>query len=70
MMSENNASKPNCYECAHRRGVSGDAHIRCRNEGAAVSGNPAGIRRGWFMWPTNFDPNWLVSCDGFSPEGG
>ena len=30
-----------------------------------VTGNPAGIARGWFMRPANFDPVWLESCDGF-----
>ena len=30
-----------------------------------VSGNPHGVRRGWFNWPYNFDPAWLNSCDGF-----
>lgn len=30
-----------------------------------VTGNPHGIRSGWFMWPANFDPVWLVSCNGF-----
>jgi hypothetical protein len=31
----------------------------------AVVGNPLGIRRGWFNWPFNFDPTWLVECGGF-----
>lgn len=30
-----------------------------------VVGNPNGIKRGWFSWPCNFDPNWLQACDGF-----
>ncbi len=61
--------RPNCYECAHRRGVPGDAHSRCNNQDAAVSGNRIGIQGGWFMWPANFDPTWLVSCDGFKRDG-
>lgn len=24
-----------------------------------------GIRMGWAAWPFNFDPVWLVACDGF-----
>lgn len=24
-----------------------------------------GIIKGWFMWPVDFDPVWLVSCNGF-----
>lgn len=27
-----------------------------------------GIRSGWFMWPTNFDPTWLENCDGFEEK--
>jgi len=30
-----------------------------------IAGHPQGIRHGWFMWPVNFDPTWLVNCDGF-----
>lgn len=33
-----------------------------------VRGNAAGIRRGWFNWPWNFDPVWLERCDGFEPK--
>jgi len=58
--------KPNCYKCVHRFPIPGDAHSRCNNISAEVSGNPHGIRSGWFMWPLNFDPTWLESCDGFS----
>jgi hypothetical protein len=58
--------KPNCYKCVHRLGIPGDAHSRCNNHKAKVEGNPRGITNGWFMWPLNFDPTWLISCDGFS----
>lgn len=33
--------------------------------GIKVIGDPVGIRRGWFNHPFNFDPTWLVSCNGF-----
>lgn len=59
-------SKPNCYECVHCLPVPGDAHKRCNNTNANVEGDSHGIRMGWFLWPVNFDPTWLVSCDGFS----
>jgi hypothetical protein len=26
---------------------------------------PRGIQMGWFIWPVNFDPVWLINCDGF-----
>jgi len=31
-----------------------------------VAGAERGIRRGWFLWPVNFDPTWLEHCDGFT----
>jgi hypothetical protein len=31
-----------------------------------VVGNSHGIARGWFFHPFNFDPVWLIKCDGFA----
>ena len=31
-----------------------------------IVSHPTGIRRGWFNWPWNFDPVWLLECDGFA----
>ncbi|MFI5304329.1 MAG: hypothetical protein ACHQYP_05970 [Nitrospiria bacterium] len=56
----------NCYECVHRGTLPGDCHSRCNNHEANVKGNAHGIKNGWFKWPYNFDPTWLISCDGFS----
>ena len=58
--------KPDCYKCVHRLDVPGDAHSRCNNHNAKVTGDAHGVRSGWFHWPVNFDPTWLVSCNGFS----
>lgn len=33
-----------------------------------VTANRHGIDKGWFMWPANFDPVWLETCTGFTPE--
>lgn len=33
-----------------------------------VKGDPNGIEQGWFNWPWNFDPIWLVECDGFKEK--
>lgn len=27
-----------------------------------------GFECGWFMWPVNYDPVWLLNCTGFSPK--
>ena len=60
---------PNCYLCANRRDVPGACHSSCVANPAKVTGDPGGIRRGWFAWPYNFDPTWLVSCNSFVPKG-
>lgn len=62
--------KPNCYTCVHRLNVAGSAHSRCNNHQAVVEANPHGVKNGWFMWPLNFDPAWMVSCDGYSNDPG
>lgn len=33
-----------------------------------VKGNEHGIKCGWFMFPYNYDPTWLESCDGFEEK--
>lgn len=57
--------KPNCYKCQHIRPVPGSAHNGCANAEAKVIGAKHGIRNGWFFYPYDFDPCWLISCDGF-----
>ena len=59
-------TKPNCYKCVHRLDVPGSAHSRCNNSKSKVQGHETGIKRGWFNWPFNYDPVWLLECDGFS----
>lgn len=59
---------PNCYDCKFRGTIPGDAHTRCLNEKAHVTGDAYGKRSGWFFWPFNFDPTWLETCDGFEAK--
>ena len=33
-----------------------------------IAGSPHGIRNGWFNWPWNFDPVWLLECGGFEKK--
>lgn len=33
-----------------------------------IKGHPQGIRNGWFNFPFNFDPTWLLNCDGFKQK--
>lgn len=37
-------------------------------EKLGIVGDPHGIRNGWFQWPWNFDPTWLLECKGYEPE--
>lgn len=60
---ENNSD---CYKCVHRLNVPGSTHSRCNNFQARATGHEHGIKNGWFLWPFNFDPTWLTSCNGFS----
>ena len=33
-----------------------------------IKAHPHGVRSGWFMWPSNFDPTWLLECNGFKEK--
>ena len=33
-----------------------------------IRANIYAIKKGWFMWPINFDPAWLESCDGYKEK--
>ena len=33
-----------------------------------IKGAAQGVRMGWFVWPVNFDPTWLESCNGFEAK--
>ncbi len=35
------------------------------NNPIGVVGNERGINNGWFNFPYNYDPIWLLKCDGF-----
>ena len=54
-----------CSNCIYKGNVPGDTHIQCVNYEAKVVGDSHGIDKGWFFWPFNFDPTWLISCSGF-----
>ncbi len=36
--------------------------------GVNVKGDPHGIFNGWFNHPFDFDPVWLIECDGFEEK--
>jgi hypothetical protein len=41
------------------------AYSACANLSANVEGDGHGIWKGRFFWPLNFDPVWLIKCDGY-----
>lgn len=47
-----------CYTCKHLREVPGNSHIKCAKPDPNMHGNQHGIRKGWFNYPTLFDPAW------------
>ena len=65
------------HSCCHHPSVKMDSDpvgalvdvLSGKTDAAAIAlnirGDPHGIRRGWFVWPANFDPVWLKNCDGF-----
>lgn len=55
---------PELMAMATHFGEGPDAAARAMN----ISANYYGIRNGWFVWPVNFDPTWLETCDGFTPQ--
>lgn len=52
--------KTNCYKCKHKRSIPGDAHISCNKPDPYMEGNLNGIKYGWFNYPYNFDPCWII----------
>lgn len=88
------ADKPNCYECAYRGTIPGNAHSCCHHPAVkhadsnsfgamvqafsgefteaikelGVTAEPHGVKSGWFVWPANFDPTWLLTCNGFKDK--
>ena len=59
-----------CYSCKFRQSIPGDAHISCGNPDPKMTGNPHGIRSGWFWYPINFDPTWKTKdCANYEKKG-
>lgn len=46
----------------------GDEPIAKAAKELGIKANAHGVKQGWFMWPANFDPMWLVACNGFEPK--
>jgi hypothetical protein len=52
-----------CYDCVHKINIPGNCHIGCNNLNARPK------VRTWpecGLWPLNYDPATVVSCEGYS----
>ncbi len=66
--------KKTCYQCKHRRMIPGDTHTQCvfqwnSKEQAIPEGDRYGIENGWWYFPFNFDPTWMIGeCSEFDTK--
>lgn len=61
--------KTDCHKCKYKQEVPGNVHIMCRKPDPKMTGNPHGIRNGWFAYPVLFDPIWRTKeCDNFEEK--
>jgi len=67
---------PDCWKCkwaerldlqtiACRHPLITDLGIEEARKALEIRGAEMGVRRGWFVWPSAFDPKWLERCQGF-----
>jgi len=55
-----------CWGCMYKLNVPGNCHIKCAFPDGDMTGNPHGIKNGWFYYPSLFDPVWKTkSCNNF-----
>lgn len=58
-----------CWSCKHKRPVAGNAHIQCVKPDELMTGERHGIKSGWFIYPSLFDPIWKTKlCDNYEAE--
>lgn len=63
--------KFDCYTCKYRGGVFYSCHSSCKHPNISslnIKGKEHGIKKGWFFFPSNFDPIWLENCDGYEAK--
>ena len=61
--------KNDCWNCKYKENILGEAHIACNKPDFTMTGNPHGIKKGWFYYPLLFDPVWMTSeCKNFEEK--
>ena len=60
--------KTKCDGCIHLRNLHKDKGVYrgCNNIHAHITSDTLEIPKTWFFWPMDFNPKWIISCDGFS----
>jgi len=59
-----------CYNCLFRENMPGNCHIKCGNPDPDMTGDPHGIKSGWFYYPILFDPIWKTKlCNNYTSKG-
>jgi len=58
-------TKSQCWRCAYKAAVPGSCHIRCvynwaKSEHRPPRGKEYGIDSGWYYFPLNYDPVWMI----------
>jgi len=76
LLAENKPEKDKtCYQCIFREEAFGSAHSHCvfdwsKNIENIPTGDPHGIKNGWWGFPWNYDPVWMESqCAEFKSKG-
>lgn len=57
-----------CVTCENCIPIHDSVRVRCNNVAANVRVNPHGYEKGFAYWPTNFNPIYIISCDGYSKK--
>lgn len=70
----NAKEKKTCYQCTFKGEVPGSCHSRCefnwtQSTHEKPKGHERGKQMGWYMWPYNYDPVWMIDqCKEFQPK--
>lgn len=65
-MKKDRTMKNECDRCRHHENIPGDVHIMCLKPDPLMTADMHGIKKGWFDYPKNFDPQFKTKmCSNF-----
>jgi len=53
-----NHKRAECYSCIYSVRTIGNYYLGCNKPDKKMTGSPYGVMKGWFDYPTLFDPLW------------